>query len=437
MANLDVCGMHRENHDDGEPEVPARLRAGRTRAPYEYYYRTWNEFGKWSPWERVPVDIRSGGRGDPAAARTAACSLVPVSGRSGCSCSGPSSCASPTRRRRASSSAEDVSERPDVDAQAIEKLQIRLAWSEYVDGKWTPKAVTKEFVEQWPSGRHPRATDVERDYLLTPSIDPTTQELTIDLSDTYWNWYCGRFMLADITSPVHVESEGASRWVKTFPYRYEFGKRRRWAKLELESDIYLRTSVDHGLLPVDTQKGMDVTLDDPFFYRDRLRTYFVRPVQTEIWQWVREPPIWLDIRDIVLERAVLIPVLDDLRPTLEKVKELEDIGVRLEMTHGIEARPAAFVRPQRGARRRQRRGDQPMMMGGSGERHRQRRRADDGDAQLRHDGELPRRLDMIDERVGQPRLRLAAVGPLAPPVHPLRPRPRVPHLPPPVHAAST
>jgi len=59
VANLDVCGMHQED-DEKTGEFKFLHVFGRTHnMPYKYYYRRWNEFHKWSAWEKVQVDIRS------------------------------------------------------------------------------------------------------------------------------------------------------------------------------------------------------------------------------------------------------------------------------------------------------------------------------------------------------------------------------------------
>ncbi|MET3934840.1 neuraminidase-like domain-containing protein [Arthrobacter sp. OAP107] len=331
VANLDVCGTHRENYSNGRLKYLHVF--GRTHAaPYKYYHRTWDEFGKWSTWSRVPVDIRAT-EGMENQEGNSGVGLVPVIWKQRLFLFWPEFIRVSSPPDKGSSSAQDLSKEPIPKIKAVEKLQIRIAWSELVDGKWTPKAQTKEFIE------HSRTPDwvtpdyvVERDYLLTPSIDTDTQELKISARDNYWNYFSGSFNLADITSPVQVDGQWRAHQEITSEYRYEFGKRRRDGKLELTGHTYFRKSVDHGLLPVDTQSGVEVTLTDPFFYRDRLRTYFVRPVRTPIWGMV--PPPWFDMNK-GLEMHALLPRSGGLQLTVDKYMELDEMGVRLDLAHGI------------------------------------------------------------------------------------------------------
>ena len=72
VRNLEVCGIHQENYDDGSLKYLHVF--GRTHnAPYKFFYRTWNEFKKWSAWETVPLDIRCIEDGDNSGVH-----LIPV-----------------------------------------------------------------------------------------------------------------------------------------------------------------------------------------------------------------------------------------------------------------------------------------------------------------------------------------------------------------------
>jgi hypothetical protein len=252
VANLDVCGMHREDHDDGDFKCLHVF--GHTHgAPYTYYHRTWDEYRRWSPWAKVPVDIRPTEDIEMAAGANSGVMLVPVVWKKRLFLFWPEFMRAPKGQTMGASSAEDVSDAAMSTLAAEENIQIRMARSELVDGKWTPKTVTREFIEMSPPSE---IEVVERDYLFTPSIAATTQELKIEVSNTVWNILCGSFRLADASSPVHIEQGvKAARKDDTFTYSYEFGKRRGSAKLELEDDVYLSARVAHGVLPVNAQRG--------------------------------------------------------------------------------------------------------------------------------------------------------------------------------------
>ncbi len=334
VANLDVCGTHRENHADG------RLRFlhvfGRTQgAPYAYYHRTWDEYRKWSPWSRVPVDIRPTEDAESPDGAGSGVTLVPVVWKGRLFLFWPEFVRVSEPPETGSSSAYDVAKDSFSNLSAGKKLQIRLAWSELVDGKWTPKAVTKEFVEQVHGDG-----GAEKDYLFTPSINEETQALTITVSNNRWYRSCGSFRLADVRSPVEVDS--SVRWLRKGDsnYSYEFGKRRATAQLVLEGDLYLGGVVDHGLLPLDTHRPRDVSLDDPFFYRDRLHTYFVRPVKRGLWDRFEIPPIWIDPPPVKSEPVDPFDPFEVINPGSRRFAALAAEGVELELAGPRRARTA-------------------------------------------------------------------------------------------------
>src|SRR5690606_22113433 len=72
VANLEVCGMYREEFEDGKLKC-LHLFARTHNPPYQFFYRRWNEYRKWSAWELVPVDIRTVDQGDNSGVH-----LIPV-----------------------------------------------------------------------------------------------------------------------------------------------------------------------------------------------------------------------------------------------------------------------------------------------------------------------------------------------------------------------
>lgn len=325
VANLDICGTHRENHADGSLRYLHVF--GRTHsAPYAYYHRTWDAFGKWSPWSRVPVDIRPTEDAGTSSGTNSGVTLVPVVWKQRLFLFWPEFITVPHSPSSGNRSIREAADDSWSTLAAVERFQIRLAWSELVDGKWTPKTVTKEFITQIVK---------ERSYLLTPSIDPATQELTISVTHTWWHDPNRHFRLADVRSPIRVEYPhvlaAPMSPIPASPYTYEFGKRRTKepAQLALEEDLYLRTEVDHALLPVDTQMGLNIGLEDPFFYCDRVRTYFVRPTKISIWGWVSNPPIWFDIGEVAHKKIEEFDhlLVKHLREPGEREVPLERSGV--------------------------------------------------------------------------------------------------------------
>jgi hypothetical protein len=313
VANLDVCGIHRENYDDGSLKYIHVF--GRTHnAPYKFYYRRWNEFRKWSAWERVQVDVKS--VEDPAtgALENNGVELVPVVWKKRLFLFWPEFqrvvADSSTNKSQSIASASKDS---IASLEAAPAMQIKLAWSEYVDGKWTPKQLTNEYVTYGTSVSDPWQ---ERDFLLTAYVSPTTQQLTISVTTAASNVSKGAFILTDIQSPIKVSYPFMLGLAITSPYEYQFSKRRALsAPLFLFDDTYLRKPVTHTLLPVDTMKGANISLTYPFFFSDVRRTYFVRPVDITIIEWVRQPESVLPFfPDLVDDSGWLIPEIPHYGP---------------------------------------------------------------------------------------------------------------------------
>lgn len=286
VANLDICGLHREEYPEGGALKYLHVFARTHNAPYKFFYRRWDEFGKWSAWERVPVDIRSVESTGEGGAENAGVHLLPVVWKDRLFLFWPEFVRVQDPPDTGTKTAEDIGAQNLSLMKPKESFEIRLAWSEYVDAKWTPKQLAKEYLRIQIHDDHPT---VEKDYLLTASVDATTQELTINVADSEHPEPRGRFILADIQSPVRAERlidyfDGAA-----FDYTYHFSKRRRTSVLDLQDDTYLQVSTDHRLLPVDTYAGREMTLSYPFFFSDAYRTYFVRPVVITIWNRILYP----------------------------------------------------------------------------------------------------------------------------------------------------
>ena len=204
-----------------------------------------------------------------------------------------------------SQSVQDVSDDAMSTLEPINHWEIRLSWSEYVDGKWAPKQISKEFIKKT------RYSLSEQDLLFAASISPTTEQLTIAIIEEGCTCPRGKFQLSDIQSPVAASSEVECESVGTGPsnYSYAFSSRAVSAKLELSNTLYLNSVTDHKLLPIDTQKGQTITLDDPFFFSDDQRTYFVRPVTIRLIEKIKKPARHKPfIPEIVDDSRYAIPV---------------------------------------------------------------------------------------------------------------------------------
>ena len=330
VANLEVCGIHRENYDDGGAKNGTlkylHVFARTHNAPYKFFYRTWNEYRKWSAWETVPVDIRCIEEGDDSGVH-----VLPVVWKKRLILFWPEFIEKQKPPSKGNKTIEKAAEDNISSMEPQKYWEIRLAWSEYGEGRWSPKQVSKEFSQQWPDDFDDVTSP--KDLLFTVKVN-STQQLTITVSDGFWNTYRGDFTLSDIQSPVQsTDTYWGFNWaVQESNYSYKFSKRTTVGKLELMDDVYLQRITSHNLLPVDTFKGLDITLDSPFFFSDAHRTYFVRPVPIRVYDRIKDPGFYVPyLPGLVDDSGFNIPIEipevgpDDFVP-VDFVDPIVDVG---------------------------------------------------------------------------------------------------------------
>src|SRR5690606_34832985 len=147
VANLDVCGMYQENNPDGTMKLLHVF--GRTHnAPYQFFYRTCSSTFKWSAWEKVQLDIRMTEDGDNSGVH-----LMPVVWKNRlflfwAEFIKKQENASPPQKNGRNKTFEEIGKEnspSDSSVKPKEYYEVRLAWSEYIDNKWSAKQLSKEF----------------------------------------------------------------------------------------------------------------------------------------------------------------------------------------------------------------------------------------------------------------------------------------------------
>lgn len=284
VANLEICGMHREDKDNGDLNLHV---FGRTHnLPFKYFYRRWDEKKIWSAWEKVQVDIRSVEDGGDSGVH-----LIPVVWKKRLFLFWPE-----FMEAIQASEASQTKTHQQMGGLTASELnpkkywEIRLAWSEYVDGKWSSKQVTKEYVstEQFLD-----LTEL-KSFHFTPKVLPITQDLSIQI--IYESRYGPEFIISDIQSPIKILNplvwfDLSLIFPGLFPkplYENLFSSRTSRAgqsKLELLDNVYLKTETNHKLLPDDGFSGLDLSLRNPFFFSDERRTYFVSTSDITVWEF--------------------------------------------------------------------------------------------------------------------------------------------------------
>ncbi len=158
VSQLEVCGLYKEKLLSGTGVEQGHILHvfGRTSsAPYTFYYRTLNQFKKWSAWEKISAGITSVEAGEDSGVH-----LVPVVWKNRLLLFWPEF----VKKQRQSDvlktgaeSTESMANRPMNSLKAEEYWEVRLAWSEYVDGAWTAKQLTSS-VGELPGHRVPQFT---------------------------------------------------------------------------------------------------------------------------------------------------------------------------------------------------------------------------------------------------------------------------------------
>jgi hypothetical protein len=318
VANIEVCGIHREDHDDGKLRYLHVF--GRTQhAPFKYFYRRWNEYQKWSAWERVSVDIRgvdaSKENGDGGV------HLVPVVWKKRLFLFWPEFTVKRDNPAKGSRTVKNAADESLASFEPTPHWEIKLGFTEYVDGKWTPKQVTKEFVLEghyWhiPGERTLRyATDIDSEnrliiYCIAEYSDPR-------------NWIIeGAFELTDIASRIVADQAPFfvvfEDWDQRYVSHFQNVATKSASKLELNGNTYLKKATQHLLLPASAMRNFDLALDEPFFFRDARRNYFVRPIAVTIVDRVKNPGLYYPYLpiEVYYEKAKPIPEIgpDDYLP---------------------------------------------------------------------------------------------------------------------------
>ena len=131
VAQLEIAGFYQE--DDGDNAIIHVFGRTTSAEPHLYFYRRY-DYRQWSPWEKVELDIQ----GDyliPAVVNKRLFLFWPVF----------TEVPDEDENRKARVPAEgDTEFEPEL---ASKKLRLQMAMSEYRQGKWTPKKISKDFHE--------------------------------------------------------------------------------------------------------------------------------------------------------------------------------------------------------------------------------------------------------------------------------------------------
>ncbi len=287
VARLEVVGVyHQVEHDQqGQTAVDVLHVFGRTRStPHVYYYRRRVDAAYWTPWEKVNVDIEAD-------------HLIPV-----------------VWNRRLHLFWPVFSERAEDDSITMPSAgstlddpsrywRLQMAWSEYKNGKWTARKVSRDFLDE-PWFRPPRSfsfrltqTSPELRIGIFLRVSPEVDGQSTAQQYFQWNWAEFRSRGCDVyleeTTDVYDvnaisvpgsyfdfmmmrqdpgQGTGLQLQYGSFPYTSDIGdlKAARKAVTTLAaSPTPFRLLTAHQDVQFASQR--------PFFYQDATRTFFIVP----------------------------------------------------------------------------------------------------------------------------------------------------------------
>ncbi len=131
VAQLEIAGFYQE--DDGNNTIIHVFGRTTGAVPHLYYYRRY-DYRQWTPWEKVELDIQ----GDY---------LIPVVVNKRLFLFWPVFTEVPDEERNSTADTPQANQKNVPLPKTWKRLRLQMAMSDYRQGKWTPKRVSKDFDE--------------------------------------------------------------------------------------------------------------------------------------------------------------------------------------------------------------------------------------------------------------------------------------------------
>ena len=280
VSNLDLVGLHQENADQGDAY---RLHVfGRTQAqPYQYFYRSYESaYDRWEAWQKVPVDIKGVEAGENSGVH-----LAPVIWKGRLFLFWVEFMEKTEENSAAMNrTAREGAEQTFAASSPVRYWEIKLAWSEYKDKKWTPKQLSKEAVR---THRSDSIWDLSTYNLKLTPRSASLEIAIIRRLDFYYD-PIDRFVLTDINEVIQIQpsliyGNPPGGLAVHFGHLYNYSRQTKYTsskleKINLGSNVsYLRSFKRYKVLydqnPIEFWSGND----GPFFYMEGNKSYFVVP----------------------------------------------------------------------------------------------------------------------------------------------------------------
>lgn len=272
IANLEVCGTYQDNIAQ-YIHVFARSHA----APYRYYYRYYDiNASQWWPWQKLPVDIRCQ---DDKDSSSSGVHLIPIVWQNRLFLFWPEF----TIKQESNSNVQktnfnDMAGQNTGDVSATSYWEIRLGWTEYKNGTWTNKQLSKEFLQHY--SLFTILQEQLKYYQFWPFAIGNTLYIWAVLfveESEYERYYVGSFTTDDIQMPFRIDTNDYD-WGQQSPSPF-FMSSSRTDSLNINGNNYFHDSIPYQLLSTFIlDDDMGNTFNHPFFFTDGKKPYFVTPV---------------------------------------------------------------------------------------------------------------------------------------------------------------
>lgn len=285
VSNLDIVGVYNDALAD-TLHVVARSHG----ATSQFYYRNRNKYGRWSAWENLGLDIRTAGEGEYNGAH-----VMPIrwKGRLFLFWLEFTEVSKAEDTGTSESFEKTAKNKKPNDIKGKKAWKVYLAWSEYREGKWLPKQMSKIFMESSPKADFDDINELPSS--CRPVIRVQDKKLIIQvpgISGLGFTKYLQleSFVLTDVEASIKLDYIKADKRLNLFsgggfPYfgtnygNDMFMKSGRNGTMLLRKKDYLKSGLKHflafdnQLLPGD----FEANIPTPFFYQDGERNYFIQP----------------------------------------------------------------------------------------------------------------------------------------------------------------
>jgi hypothetical protein len=294
VANLDVCGVYQENYATGEKMKLLHVFGRTHNSPYQFFYRTCNEFYKWSAWEKVQLDIRMTENGN-----TSGVHLLPVVWKNRLFVFWVEFVEKQEEQSAINKDGFEASFDGIMGAapsmlKPKKYWELLLGWSENIDGKWNPKQLSKEFIKVYSETSGESKTDpINSIYVYSLQYNNALYLVPTIKKENKGVWVGkGHFALTDIQAPVVTNNQATGTGIDyESAYRYDnnFEKQKANAQLEFWGNTYLQNTNAHNIVFSNNILEKESNSKAPFFYHDSMRSYFVRRADFKVWDEVKRP----------------------------------------------------------------------------------------------------------------------------------------------------